>query len=97
MIYSVHFYYSKVGSRKGERRFETIIFAQSKNHAEELARNLFKGYPAKIENLNVMGGLEKSLEEIYEERPELMNVPPERGYIYDEFTYRNRIRDYYNK
>ncbi|SFH29141.1 hypothetical protein SAMN05660649_04603 [Desulfotomaculum arcticum] len=92
MIYSVHFYYRKVGSRKAAGKFEGIVFAKDQNHAEELVRKMISDYPIKPEeHFSIIGGSDKTLEEIYNERPELNGITPERGYIYNEFMHRNYI------
>ena len=37
---------------------------------------------------------DKTLEEIYKERPELMGITPEQGYIYNEYKHRDSISRY---
>ncbi len=40
MIYSVHFYYHKINSKKARNKFEGILFAKSQEYAEELVRKM---------------------------------------------------------
>lgn len=94
MIYSVHSYFSKLNSNKAGSKFEGIVFAKDRSHAEELVRGLISKYPTKIENISVIGNSEKTLADIYTERPELIGVLPEKGYIYDEYSHSMRIRKY---
>lgn len=95
MIYSVHFYYHKRGSRKAASKFECIVFAKNQDHAGELVKKLISGYPIEAEEpFSIIGGSDKTLEEIYKERPELIGITPERGYIYNEFVHRNSISRY---
>ncbi len=95
MIYSVHFYYHKIGSRKAASKFEGIVFAKNQEHAEELVKKLISGYPIETEEpFGIIGGSDKTLEEIYNERPELIGIIPEQGYIYNEFMHRNSISRY---
>lgn len=95
MIYSVHFWYSKIGSRKAARKFEGIIFAKDRDHAEGLIIvKLIGGLPIKIDGMMSIVGAEKSLQEIYKERPELSGRSPEVGYIYNELYERGKIREY---
>jgi len=95
MIYSVHFYYHKVGSRKAAGKFEGIVFAKDRNHAEELVREMISDYPIEpAEPFSIIGGSDKTLEEVYNERPELNGITPDRGYIYNEFAHRNSISRY---
>lgn len=79
MIYTVHFYYSKIGSRKASGRFEGAVFALNEDHAEELINKLIAKYHIKVENFSIAGGAlsRESLEEIYEERHELAGISPE--------------------
>lgn len=95
MIFSVHFYYHKIGSNKAEGKFEGIVFAKNPEHAKELITKMFSDYPVTIESFSIIGGaLDKPLSVIYEERPELLGTPPEKGYIYNEFYYRDKLRKY---
>jgi hypothetical protein len=95
MIYSVHFYYHKRNSRKAASKFEGIVFAKSQDHAEELVKKLISDYPIEAEEpFSIMGGPDKALEEIYKERPELIGITPEQGYIYNEVMHRNSISRY---
>lgn len=96
MIYSVHFYFSKLNSRKPSNKIETIVFAKDKMRAEELIRDMISNYPIKVEEpFSIIGSIpEKPLHEIYNERPELRNVPPEKGYIYNEYLLRSLIKKY---
>jgi hypothetical protein len=99
MIFSVHCYYQKNGSRKAAHKFEGIVFAKDREHASDLVERLLSDYPVSIEGMtNVAGGFtEKSLEQIYDERPELIGITPEQGYIYNEQFHRNAIRKYVGK
>ena len=95
MIYSVHFYYHKRNSRKAASKFEGIVFAKSQVHAEELVKKLISNYPIEAEEpFSIMGGSDKTLEEIYKERPELIGITPKQGYIYNEYVHRNSISRY---
>lgn len=95
MIYSVHFYYHKIGSRKASSKFEGLVFAKDQDHAEELVKKMISDYPIEAEEpFSIIGGSNKTLEEIYKERPELNGISPEQGYIYDEFSHRNSINRY---
>jgi type I site-specific restriction endonuclease len=72
MIYSVHFYYHKIGSRKADSKFEGIVFAKNQDHAVELVKKLISDYQIEAEEpFSIIGGLDKTLEEIYKERPSL--------------------------
>lgn len=95
MIYSVHFYYHKRSSGKAASKFEGVVFAKSQDHAEELVKKLISNYPIEAEEpFSIMGGSDKALEEIYKERPELIGITPEQGYIYNEIIHRNSISRY---
>ncbi|NLI93919.1 MAG: hypothetical protein GX434_17500 [Peptococcaceae bacterium] len=96
MIYSVHFYYHKINSKKTPNKFEGIVFAKSQAHAEELVRKMISNYPIEVEEpFSIIGSLsEKTLQEIYTERPELKGILPEQGYIYNEASHRNSISRY---
>jgi hypothetical protein len=94
MIYSVHFHYHKIASNKAEGKFEGIVFAKNPEHAKELVTKMFSDFPVAIGNLSIIGNSEKSLSVIYDERPELFGIPPEEGYIYNEFYYRDKLRKY---
>ncbi len=68
---------------------------QDRNHAEQLVRKMISDYPIKPEEpFSIIGGSDKTLEEIYNEHPELNGITPERGYIYNEFVHRNYISRY---
>lgn len=95
MIYSVHGYYGKYGSRKMRSKIEAIVFASSAEHARQLVEDLFKSYPAYLEDFSVNGGVKKSLDEIYADRPELKGIKPTTGYIYSEFSHINAIYRYF--
>lgn len=97
MIYSVHGYYGKLGSRKREAKIEAIVFASSDKHAEELVKELFSGCPVYFDRFSVIHGEETDLKKIYEQRPELIGTSPEKGYVYDEFAHSNTIRRYFGK
>lgn len=97
MIYKIHSYYSKLNSRKSESKLEVLVIAKDADHAEELVLKLFKGYPYSIRDFTCRGSIDKSLEKIYEDRPELQGISPEKGYIYNEWIYKDRIRKYYFK
>ena len=95
MIYSVHFYYHKRSSRKAASKFEGIVFAKSQNHAEELVKKLISDYLIEAEEpFSIIGDSDKTLEEIYKERPELIGITPKQGYIYNEYVHRNSISRY---
>ncbi|MBS4024136.1 MAG: hypothetical protein KGZ96_00510 [Clostridia bacterium] len=95
MIYSVHFYYDKTNSKKTVNKFEGIVFAKSREHAGEIIRKMISDYPIEVEEpFSIIGGLDKTLEEIYNERPELNGITPEQGYIYNEFMHKNSISRY---
>ncbi len=95
MIYSVHGYYGKYRSRKPQAKIEAIVFARDSELAEDLVKRLFDGYPVELEYLNVVGGQEKDLNVIYEQRPELRSENPDRGYIYNELSHKNAICRYF--
>ena len=95
MIYSVHGYYHKLNGRKMPSKIEAIVFAANRQMAEDMVRSLFAGYPAEIEFLNVAGAEDKTLQEIYSERPELVGIAPEQGYIYNLTSHNNSIQDYF--
>lgn len=95
MIYSVHGYYRKRNSRKQLSKIEAIVFANSRERAEELIEELFEDYPAELEPLSVVGGLEHDLNKIYAERPELWGIDPNCGYIYNKMYHINCIRKYF--
>ena len=95
MIYSVHGYFGKINSRKQQSKIETIVFAEDRDLAEKLVKDLFDGYPANFERFSVVGGQERDLNKIYEERPELRGIDPKKGYVYNEFYFRNDIARYY--
>ncbi|MCY9593967.1 hypothetical protein PC41400_14755 [Paenibacillus chitinolyticus] len=97
MIYSVHCYFHKINSRKAGSKFEGIVFAKNKEHAEEIVRALFSKYPIEIESMSAVGREDRTLDEVYTERPELIGISPERGYLYNEYTHKVRISKYAGK
>jgi len=97
MIYSVHGYYGKYGSRKRPAKIEAIVFASSESHAEKLVKELFSAYPVYFDSFSVIHGAETDLKKIYEQRPELIGISPEKGYVYEEFTHSYTIRKYFGK
>jgi len=94
MIYSVHCHFHKINSRKASSKFEGIVFAKNQEHAEEIVRALFLKYPIAIESVSVSGREDRTLEEVYAERPELIGILPEHGYLYDEYMHKVRISKY---
>lgn len=49
----------------------------------ELVKKLIAGYPIEAEEpFSIIGDSYKTFEEIYKERPELIGITPEQGYIY---------------
>ncbi len=96
MIFSVHFYYRKLRSREAANKFEGIVFAENSKHAEELVRKLISDYPVEVDGrISIIGSITaKTLDEIYEERPEIREISPEQGHIYNEFFHKNSIRRY---
>ena len=95
MIYSIHFYFHKRNSKKAASKFEGIVFAKDQDHAEELVKKLISNYPIVAEEpFSIIGGSDKTLEEIYKERPELNGITPEHGYIYNELLHRNSMSMY---
>ena len=95
MIYSVHGYYGKYGSRKQQNKIEAIVFARDSLLAENLVKEMFNGYPATFSSFTVIGGNEMDLEKIYAERPELMRISPDVGYVYSEFAQKRTIARYF--
>lgn len=95
MIYSVHGYYSKMNSRKQPSKIEALVFADSRDRAEELVTQLFDGYPANLDSFSVVGDLERDLKKIYDQRPELIGIDPNHGYIYNEMYHISCIRKYF--
>lgn len=95
MIYSVHGYYGKYGSRKQQNKIEAIVFARDGVLAEKLVKEMFRDYPATLNAFTVIGGNEMDLEKIYTERPELMRISPDVGYVYSEFAHKRTIARYY--
>lgn len=93
MIYSVHFYYKKLNGRKHPSKFEGIIFAANKQRVHEIIEEMINGLPIETEPFSIIG-TEKSLEEIYEERPELNGISPEEGYVYNRFSHIHNFRKY---
>lgn len=97
MVYSVHCHFRKLSSNKASYKFEGIVFAKNNDHADDLVRKLLSNFPVKIESVSVIGNNEKTLTEIYNERPELIGISPEQGYIYNEFVHEASIRRYVGK
>ncbi|UVI32063.1 hypothetical protein [Paenibacillus spongiae] len=99
MIYTIHFWYKKSNSKKSAHKFEGIVFAKNEDHAKELVKNLFTDFPIVVEGMMTARGslTERTLNDIYNERPELIGISPEQGHIYDEFSHRNSIRRYVGK
>lgn len=95
MIYSVHGYYRKLNSRKQPSKIETIVFASSSELAQELVERLFDGYPADLYGFSVVGGLERNLQVIYEQRPDLKGIDPDRGYVYNHASLSTSIYRYF--
>lgn len=95
MIYSVHGYYGKINSRKQQSKIEAIVFAEDRDLAEKLVIDLFEGYPADLEGFSVVGGMERDIDKIREERPELRYIDPKEGYIYNESIFRYDIAKYF--
>lgn len=95
MIYSVHGYYGKQHSRKAHSKIEAIVFARSRELAEDIVKRLFDNYPVEFEYFSIVGGQEQDLNAIYEQRPELRYENPDRGYIYNEFSHKNAIYRYF--
>ena len=95
MIYSVHVYYHKLNSRKRPAKIEAIVFAANKQMAEDMVRSLFTDYPVEFEPFSVVGTEGKTLQEIYSERPELVGITPEQGYIYNWMSHINSIQRYF--
>lgn len=95
MIYSVHGYYGKQYSRKAQAKIEAIVFAANCELAENAVKRLFEGYPVEFGGFSVIGGQEQNPKVIYEQRPELRYENPDKGYIYNEFSHRHDIRQYF--
>lgn len=95
MIYSVHGYYGKMNSRKAKSKIEAIVFASSRDMAENLILALFEDYSADVDYLSVVGGIEKDVTKIYEQRPELIGKDPNCGYIYNEMYHIQCIKKYF--
>lgn len=95
MIYSVHGYYGKINSRKQQSKIEAIVFAANRELAQNLVEDLFHDYPAVLEGFSTVGGMEKDLQKIYAQRPELAGISPEQGYIYNEMYHVNCIYKYF--
>ncbi len=87
--------YDLFGTFLAASKFEGIVFAKNQDHGEELVKKLISGYPLEAgEPFSIIGGLDKTLEEIYNERPELIGITSEQGDIYNEFMHRNSISKY---
>ena len=56
---------------------------------------MFEGYPATFSAFTVIGGNEMDLEKIYRDRPELMRISPDVGYVYSEFAHKRTIARYF--
>lgn len=97
MIYSVHCHYRKLNSNKASHKFEGIVFAKDRTKAKEMVRNILSKYPVEIENMSAIGNEDKTLGEIYAERPELIGISPEQGYIYNEYSHNSNISRYVGK
>ena len=95
MIYSVHGYYSKIGSRKHQAKIEAIVFASNEEKAVELVKGMFDGYPATFDYFSAMCGQETDINKIYAQRPELIGHSPDTEYIYNEIYHKNVIQRYY--
>lgn len=95
MIYSVHGYYRKISGRKAPAKIEALVFATTAEAAQRLVETLFDGYPAELQDFSVSGGVEKTVQEIYLQRPELAGIAPERGYIYNRMIHMDCIRKYF--
>ncbi len=95
MIYSVHGYYGKINSRKQQSKIEAIVFAANRELAQKLVEDLFCDYPAVLEGFSAVGGMEKDLQKIYSQRPELVGISPEQGYIYNKMYHINCIYKYF--
>lgn len=87
------FYYTKFNSRKRPSKFEGIVFAKDEKRVKELKYELISGLPIEIEYMSICG-TEISLENIYEDRPELIGITPEEGYIYLRSYHFNNFREY---
>lgn len=65
------------------------MFAKSQDHEEELVKKLISDYLIEAEEpFSIIKGSDNTLEKIYKERPELIGITPEQGYIYNDFTHR---------
>lgn len=95
MIYSIHVYYGKQYSRKAQAKIEAIVFARNSAIAKDAVKRLFEGYPVEFGGFSVTEGQEQDFDAIYELRPELRWEDPDRGYIYNEFSHRHDIRQYF--
>ncbi|MBB3113412.1 hypothetical protein FHS18_005524 [Paenibacillus phyllosphaerae] len=94
MMYNVHFWYGKYGSRKSKSKFEGLVFAKNREHVHELIDNIKSEFPLiEIEYVSITGGT-KTLEEIYETWDELRGIPPEKGRILNAFYQKQLIRKY---
>lgn len=95
MIYTVHGYYGKINSRKQQAKIEATVFAANAELAQSLVERLFDRYPANLDYFNVTSGTNKTLGEIYQERPELQGISPDCGYIYNLFFHKDCIYKYF--
>jgi hypothetical protein len=89
----VHFYYNKLNSRKASHKFEGLVFASSQEKAEQLIEELISKFPIKNERLTISSS-KKTLEEIYNDRPELRGINPDEGCICDELSHIYNLRKY---
>lgn len=95
MIYSVHGYYRKINGRKRESKIEAIVFAANSELAQSLIEKLFDCYPADLYGFSTIGGTEKDLQVIYSQRPELIGIDPNQGYIYNKMYHTRCIQRYF--
>jgi len=94
VIYTVHFWYKKLNSRKHPSKFEGTVFAANKEKAEELVNEMFAGLPIEVEEPMSIVGPDFTLDKIYELHPVLKGISPEKGYIYDRTAHVQRFRKY---
>ena len=54
-----------------------------------MVKKLISDYLIEAEEpFSIIKGSDNTLEKIYKERPELIGIMPEQGYIYNDFTHR---------
>jgi hypothetical protein len=95
MIYSVHFWYHKIRSRKAENKFEGLVFASDDKRVAELIKAMLLDFPVEAEPFNIIcGNRDATIDEIYIQRPELRGISPEQGCILDEFRHRKELYKY---